>query len=278
MKSLLKYLKNKLKKRIPLLLNAEKLCLLEIKGYVYCVDIFMISKLLQQYMEPSYIEFGVYAGRSFFNVLINTQKYLNSYPEKNKPALTAIAVDHFPGQPKIKKEFLKNTKLLQTTYLKNCNIKYEKYSVNLNKNIRGSVFHIDSCHSESEFTKDFLCAYKHLEEDGVIVCDDVWSDIFPGVTSGCFKMIHQLKLSAFLATSAKLYICRPKFHAKNLNRIKSCLDQIRCPYFFNFASDSYLQTNSIRGYPVLSLKTYIKEKVINYEEYFDQIFKKNRLH
>ena len=87
MKSLIKYLKNKIRIKKPLLLNKEKYFLSEIRGYVHCVDIFMMTNILRQFRKPSYIEFGVYAGRSFFNVLINAQKYLDYFPNKKNKGL-----------------------------------------------------------------------------------------------------------------------------------------------------------------------------------------------
>jgi hypothetical protein len=59
--------------------------------------------------------------------------------------------------------------------------------------------------------------------------------------------------------------------------IKDCLNKIECPYYTNFASDSFTQENDIRGMEVLSLKSLKNGALINNEEIINKIFETRQI-
>jgi hypothetical protein len=227
------------------------LCFHEIIGFCYPVDVFFMAKLLNSFTRPFFCEFGVYYGRSIINILLNCDKPYRS-----------IAIDPFPDFDLVKKDFISNIKTFQ--------VSIELYSTrDLVLETNFSLVHIDSFHTEIDLIEDISFALKGLRDDGVLVIDDVWSDIFPGVTSATFKIIHERNLSVFLVTTAKIYVCKEEYHSLYNKKIKKLLDKENIKYFTEFAG----QSNSIRNFEVLSLKELSEDRVINHELDVDSLFK-----
>ncbi len=254
-----------------------------IEGFVYNTDLFFLIELLKDKIEtknPSivadcmrvtFIEFGCYYGRSFLNTVANVAN-LKSLQVK---ILNAIAVDPFPGLPAAKESFPKNLDRINKIIDNPSNIfirHYESKELIPAGQSAFDIVHIDSAHTEVELEKDFEFSLSRLCAGGVIICDDVWSDIFPGVTSGVFKMIHRHALSVLLVTSAKIYICRESDHEFLSRKVAGFLQGIECDFYFNFASDDYSQENDIKGMKVISLKRLQGNNLINQEQLINQLF------
>ena len=255
----------------------------DIEGFVYNTDLFFLIELLKDKIERknplnvedcvpvTFTEFGVYHGRSFLNTVLNVAN-LKSLKVKK---LNAIAVDPFPDLPLAKEDFLRNLERVNKIINNPSNIlirHYESKELIPAGQVAFDMVHIDSAHTEIELEKDFEFSLSRLRSGGVIICDDVWSDIFPGVTSGVFKMIHRHTLSVLLVTSAKIYICRESDHEFLSRKVQNLLMGIECDFYFNFASDNFSQENDIRGMRVISLKRLQGGTVINQEQLIDKLF------
>lgn len=224
-----------------------------------------------------FIEYGVFCGRSFFNTLSNValqSQYNKTSAYSSFDSITAIAIDPFPNLEKPKLEFINNLRAFQPILGKEVDIRYFENHDLIDSIYKFTLIHIDSCHTEKEVFSDFSSAFSEMKPDGVIVFDDVWSDIFPGVTSGVFKVIHDFQLAVFLVTSAKIYICNPEYHSFYFDYVSKDLISSNIDYFTNFASESFSQENDIRGLPVISLKQIKDGKLINNETLIDNFFKK----
>ena len=49
---------------------------------------------------------------------------------------------------------------------------------------------------------------KKLADKGLIVIDDIWHPLFPGVVSATMKFVHESDFVPFLSTRQKMFICR----------------------------------------------------------------------
>lgn len=222
-----------------------------------------------------FVEYGVYCGRSFLNTLLNIANIDNKTSANSSfDSKIAIAIDPFPKLEKIKREFINNLNVFQSILGKGVDIRYyENYDL-IDSSFKFTLIHIDSCHTEKEVLSDFSSAFSRMKSEGVIVFDDVWSDIFPGVTSGVFKVIHDFQLAVFLVTSAKIYICKPEYHSFYFGLISKQLSDLKVDFFTSFASENFSQENDIRSLPVISLKQLKDGQLINNESLIDDFFKK----
>jgi len=146
----------------------------------------------------------------------------------NLKKLQCVAIDPYPGLNDIKNIFLDN---LRTHNLQDRVELKASYSSITDNNF--SLIHIDGEHSELAVTKDCNFAIANLSNRGLIVVDDIWHPRFPGIISAVMKIIHLNKLTPFLASRNKMYLCLPDDYQ----------------YFYNY-SISLFHTNAI---PFLSL-------------------------
>jgi len=249
--------------------------LYDITGFAYSCDVYFLSLIAASQKNLVFVEYGVYCGRSFFNTLVNldAQKKRISDPS-SFDSITAIAIDPFPNLEKAKDEFINNLEKFQSIFRERVLIRYyENHDLSDDNHHKFSLIHIDSCHTEREVLADFSSAFSRLKPEGVIVFDDVWSDIFPGVTSGVFKVIHDFQLSVFLVTSAKIYICQSEYHSFYFELISQQLSDLKIDFYTSFASENFSQENDIRGLPVISLKQLVGQQLINNEIFINKLFK-----
>ncbi|MDC3336091.1 class I SAM-dependent methyltransferase [Opitutales bacterium] len=225
-----------------------------IKGYIYEEDVFFISNLISSFQQPVFTEYGVYYGKSFINCILNSKLFTH-----------AIAIDPFPNLHDARNHFFQNCK--------HYDLKYQHFENDeIDPSVHFNVVHIDSAHTEIDVYKDANSALLKLSKDGVIVFDDVWSDIFCGVTSGVFKIIHEKNLTPFLVTTAKIYICRAEHHVKYTDLISALLTSHGIDFFFEFCSGDYTQSNDINNHKVISLKQIVEGKLINNARQIKEIF------
>lgn len=185
-------------------------------------------------------EIGVYKGGYLITIL------------KNISGLNALAIDPFPGLDFIKKNFFDNLKLNgleQNVFL------LPDYT-----SIRGRWFdliHIDGEHSEIAALQDLHFAEKNLAEKGIIVVDDIWHTLFPGVISATMKFVHESRLVPFLSTQQKMYLCWEAEHEFHFSRAQKLLKNLDIPHSSGWLKGdanhkgiiaAYDQSNSIKGY------------------------------
>jgi hypothetical protein len=205
------------------------------------IDAFLAIELLKN--ETSEIcEIGVYEGGFIITLL------------QNLPGLKVLAIDPYPGLNHIKQAFQQN--LFELDFHENVQLVPDWSSIS------GRIFalvHIDGEHSESAVLKDLNFAIDNLAPTGIIVVDDIWHPLFPGIASATMKTIHQSDVVPFLTTRNKMYICRESSYHIHFANTLALLQQRGIPHSSGLkygdrigeAISSYNQDNSIKGYPQL---------------------------
>jgi hypothetical protein len=190
-------------------------------------------------------EIGVYKG-GFLMALL-----------ENLPQLTAVAIDPYPNSDEIRDLLISNLKdrKLQdkVTLLENYDsIERQEFD----------LIHIDGEHSESAVAKDLEFATKNLSLKGIVIIDDIWHPLFPGIISATLSFVHQEILAPFLITRNKMYLCKPIEFNYHHNRAKKLVELHNVPYsggvsegsYFLGESAPYDQSNSIKGYNQIVVK------------------------
>ena len=77
-------------------------------------------------------------------------------------------------------------------------------------------FSVDGGHTEEATRRDMHAAACHLAEGGVIAVDDIFNNLFLGVTEGVFNFmaLNRGRLAPFLMITGKIYFTTPSFHAR----------------------------------------------------------------
>jgi hypothetical protein len=74
------------------------------------------------------------------------------------------------------------------------------------------LFSVDGGHTEEITANDLAIADEALEDGGIIVVDDVFNDLFPGVTNGLHRYFAcKPNLVPFAVGANKTYFCRPPY-------------------------------------------------------------------
>lgn len=83
---------------------------------------------------------------------------------------------------------------------------------------RFRFFSVDGGHTEALTRLDMAAALCHLAEGGVIAVDDVFNNLFLGVTEGIFNAmtLNRDRLAPFLVVTGKIYFTTPSHHARYL--------------------------------------------------------------
>ncbi len=79
-------------------------------------------------------------------------------------------------------------------------------------------FSVDGAHTAEATRADMHVGACHLAEGGVLVVDDVFNNLFLGVTEGIFSMLalNRERLAPFLIITGKIYMTTPAYHARYL--------------------------------------------------------------
>lgn len=77
-------------------------------------------------------------------------------------------------------------------------------------------FSVDGGHTEEATRRDMHAAACHLAEGGVIAVDDIFNNLFLGVTEGVFNFmaLNRGRLAPFLMITGKVYLTTPSFHER----------------------------------------------------------------
>jgi len=190
-------------------------------------------------------EIGVYKGGFLVNML------------RNNPGLNALAIDPFPGLHTIKDTFLANLSF----YGLEGNVKlFPNYS-SLSEN-SFDLIHIDGDHSEGAVLQDLYFAQNNIGNTGLIVVDDIWHPLFPGVVSATMKFVHERPFVPFLSTRQKMYICRETQYEFYHIRALELLQKYEISYQSEWVKGqsnsrgdvaAYDQSSAIKGKPQLMI-------------------------
>ncbi len=189
--------------------------------------------------QKSVCEIGVYKG-GFLMVLL-----------ENLPHLQALAVDPYPNSENIKSIFIHNIKAKKLESRVRLLENYDSLS-----DQKFDLVHIDGEHSEVAVLSDLQFATHNLSSKGIVVIDDIWHPLFPGIVSATMKVIHQGTLAPFLISRNKMYLCKPSEYNHHYNSARSLLKLTEIPYSSGISEGSdilgskstYSQANSINGF------------------------------
>jgi len=184
-------------------------------------------------------EVGVYKGGFLITVL------------RNHPKLNALGIDPYPQQSEIREIFLENIKLYEMTTRVQLLSNYTSIS---QRNY--DLIHIDGEHSEVAVLNNLKFAMLNLAEKGIIVIDDIWHPLFPGVISATMKFVHEYSFVPFLTTRSKMYLCREVEHEFFYQRALGLIRDAKIEYSGGLMQGdeiagvpaTYTQSNAIKGY------------------------------
>lgn len=219
-------------------------------AWLHPIDAFLSINLIQE-PEGKFCEVGVYRGGYSITLLNNLKK------------LQCVAIDPYPGLDDIKNVFLDN---LRTHNLQDRVQLEASYSSIIDNNF--SLIHIDGIHSELAVINDLNFAMDNLSTRGLIVIDDIWHPKFPGIISAVMKVIHLNKLSPFLVSRNKMYLCLPDDYQYFYNYSRSLLNTNTIPFSESLNKGDVIgnqlatfnQSNAINGYELLMIDGISKHK------------------
>ena len=197
-------------------------------------------------------EVGVYKGGYLITML------------RNNPRLNAVAIDPYPGLNSIKETFLNNI----LSYKLEDKIKHFADYNSLKENLF-DLIHIDGEHSESAVIKDLHFARDNLASKGLIVIDDIWHPLFPGVVSAAMKFVHESDFVPFLSTRQKMFICRENQYEYHYSQASALLQKFNIPHSSGWMKGSpnhqgilgaFDQSNAIKGFPQLMVDVKSKQE------------------
>jgi hypothetical protein len=184
-------------------------------------------------------EIGVYKGGFLIALLKNLLK------------LNAVGIDPYPQQDDIRKIFLENLRSNQMVERVQLLPKYNSISQNT-----FDLIHIDGEHSKAAVLKDLNFAMHNLTKKGVMVVDDIWHPLFPGVISATMKVVHERDFVPFLTTRNKMYLCREAEHEFFFSRAFELIREAKIEFSGGLMQGddnlgvlaTYDQPNLIKGY------------------------------
>lgn len=76
------------------------------------------------------------------------------------------------------------------------------------------VFHIDGGHTTEETFLDLCLASDSLVDKGIVIVDDIFNSMWPGVTDGFYKFMQERnnKLVPLIVAFNKLVLCKPNVY------------------------------------------------------------------
>ncbi len=196
-------------------------------------------------------EIGVFKGAFLMSLL------------ENHPKLRGLAIDPYPDSEEIKYVFFNN---LESRSLKNRVEHLDDYKLVNDQEF--DLIHIDGEHTESAVSKDLKFTLANLAPKGLVIIDDIWHPLFPGIISATMRVVHQGYLAPFLITRNKIFLCPVSEYVSYFNSAKKCLELNKIPYSAGEPNDSFSregihvsQSNSINGFDQL-----VVENMNRYEQ------------
>lgn len=219
--------------------------------WLHPYDVFFSNNLLVN-SGGGICEVGTYKGGYLITML------------NNNPGINAVAIDPYPGLNSTKETFYNN---LLSYGLKDRVSHFSDY--NSFKEHSFDLIHIDGEHSEKAVTEDLYFAQDHVAEKGLIVVDDIWHSLFPGVVSATFKFIHSSKFVPFLSTRQKMYICAENEYEYFYSQASKLLQKFIIPHSSGQTKgvsndgrfgETYDESNAIKGFPQLMVDSRSKHE------------------
>ena len=172
----------------------------------------------------------------------------------NIPNIFTVGIDPYPNLEKIKESFIdeldrlgfKENLVLFSSLKKLSNSEYSSLTYD--------IIHCDGEHSQSQVKQDLENVLPMLKENGILIIDDIFYHSYPGVTAATFDFIRGHKLSPFLFTEKKLYICHPIYLEHYYEKTISILNYLNINFEENKKTGSaipYFQSNSIFGHNLI---------------------------
>ena len=97
------------------------------------------------------------------------------------------------------------------------------------------LFSVDGGHTEEITENDLTVADEALDDGGIIVVDDVFNDLFPGVTNGLHRFFaRKPNLVPFAVGANKTYLCRPSYADLFKKAASGAAMETRDQTFFGF--------------------------------------------
>ncbi len=206
----------------------------EVSDYLDPYDAFLSQKLVLG--EPTFVcEIGVYKGGWLVNFLTNFKD------------VSILAIDPYPNLQDVKEIFLRMVENLDLTSRVQLIAQYD----DKRNNDKFDVIHIDGEHSERAVLNDLNFALQNLATGGVIIVDDVWHPLFPGIISGVMKIVHSTELVPFLSTRNKMWLCKTSDYDLHFENSLNVLR--RAGISFNIgvhSGDSIVSTNETHSYDI----------------------------
>lgn len=170
---------------------------------------------------------------------------------ENLSQITALAIDPYPNSDEIRDLLISN---LYERNLSDRVILLKNYDSVTRQEF--DLIHIDGEHSEKAVLNDLEFATNNLSPKGIVVIDDIWHPLFPGIISAALSFVYQEKLAPFLITRNKMYLCNPSEYNYHHNRAKNLVDLHKIPYSGGVSEGSnllgetatYDQANAIKGF------------------------------
>ena len=223
----------------------------ELVEWLHPYDAFFSINLLVD-SRGGICEVGVYKGGYLITML------------RNNPSLNAVAIDPYLGLNSIKETFLNNL----LSYKLEDKIKHFADYTSLKEHLF-DLIHIDGEHSESAVIKDLHFAKDNLANKGLIVIDDIWHPLFPGVVSATMKFVHESDFVPFLSTRQKMFICRENQYEYYYSKASALLQKFNISHSSGWAKGSpnhqgvlaaFDQSNAIKGSPQLMVDSKSKHE------------------
>lgn len=211
------------------------------------IDAFFCIELIANDTRPIHVcEIGAYEGGFTITLLDNI------------PSLQIIAIDPYPKLNNIKAIFLEH--LLSRNLVERVQLLPDYLSIS---NHRFALVHIDGEHSEAAVLRDINFARDNLAPSGIIVVDDIWHPLFPGIISAIMKTVHTSDLVPFLITRNKMYLCRETEQQVKSARVSEIIQKLGIPHskstkagdLIGSIESTYGQDNSIKGYPQIVVES-----------------------
>ncbi len=201
-------------------------------------DAYICSSLINGIAEPNLLEIGVWKGGWIFSML------------RNHPTALAAGIDPYPVK-EVKAKFL------EAVSARNLDTRVKLYEsskelLTKRKHTSFDLIHIDGEHTETAVESDLKFGLMHLASNGIIAIDDIFHGDFPGIAYAVFNFISRNRVSPFLITPGKIYICNEENYQQYISLAEQILNEADIEFKTEFVDENspngYFQTNSIKGY------------------------------
>lgn len=204
------------------------------------LDAYLSCKLSKNF--HSALEIGVYKGGWLLNLIDNV------------PDILTVGIDPYPNLDQVKQNFISECVSRGLNDSINLYSSFDELRSSDHRLLKFDIIHCDGEHSQSQASFDLNNSLIFLDEAGILIIDDIFYHSYPGVTAAAFSFIGQHRLSPFLFTQKKLYVCNPKYYEYYYAKAFSILSALQVNFEVSETEDpkqSYRQSNSLFGYNLI---------------------------